>query len=62
MSGQRDTEERTDKYGGDDGAMEHERAEITPGEDPGTIATLVGKTLAERKQDKDMKTDAENLA
>lgn len=32
-------EERTGEYGGDDGALEHERAEITPGEDPGITAT-----------------------
>ncbi len=32
---QQDAEDRTDKYGGDDGALENERALIAPGEDPG---------------------------
>ncbi len=59
---QHDAEERTGKYGGDDGAMENERAEITPGEDPGTTATPTGKTQAERKQNKDLKTGEENPA
>lgn len=57
-----DAEERTGKYGGDDGAMENERAELTPGEDPGTTATPSGKTQADRKQDKDLKTGEENPA
>ncbi len=61
MTGQKqDTEERTGKYGGDDGAMENERAEITDGEDPGTTDTPTSKHQAERKQDKDLKTGEEN--
>ena len=31
--------DRTGEYGGDDGAMEHERAEIVPGEDTGLTGT-----------------------
>ena len=63
MSGSKqDTEDRTGKYGGDDGALENERAEITPGEDPGTTTTQGGKSQAERKQDKDLKTGEENPA
>lgn len=69
MSGQKqDTEDRTGKYGGDDGAMENERAVITPGEDTGITATpttqptKTGKSQAERKQDKDLKTGEENPA
>jgi hypothetical protein len=63
---QHDADDRTGKYGGDDGAMEHERAEIQPGEDTGMTATptgqptKTGKSQAERKQDKDLKTDEEN--
>ncbi len=34
--------DRTGPYGGDDGALEHERADIAPGEDPGTIGTPTG--------------------
>ncbi len=63
MTGRKQSnEDRTGKYGGDDGAMENERAEITPGEDPGTSATPTGKTQAERKQDNDLKTGEENPA
>jgi hypothetical protein len=63
MSGQKqDTEDRTGKYGGDDGALENERAEITDGEDPGTTAVPTGKSQAERKQEKDLKTGEENPA
>ncbi len=63
MSGKRQgDEERTGKYGGDDGALENERAEITPGEDPGTTSTPTGKSQAERKQDKDRQTGEENPA
>jgi len=66
MSGQQDTEDRTGKYGGDDGAMENERAAIAPGEDPGTPGTptgqssKTGKTQPERKEDKDLETGEEN--
>ena len=61
-------DDRTGKYGGDDGAMENERAEIQPGEDTGMTATptgqptKTGKNQAERKQDKDLKTGEENPA
>ncbi len=59
------TEERTGTYGGDDGALEHERALIAPGEDPGAIDLTdgepqTGTTQAEDKQDKDLKTGEEN--
>ncbi len=63
-----DTDDRTGKYGGDDGALENERAETQPGEDTGMTATptgqsaKVGKNQAERKQDKDLKTGEENPA
>lgn len=63
-----DTDDRTGKYGGDDGALEHERAETQPGEDTGMTATptaqpaKTGKSQAERKQDKDLKTGEENPA
>ncbi len=65
---QRDQDDRTGKYGGDDGALENERALIAPGEDPGAVALTEeeespqGKTPAERKQDKDLKTGEENPA
>lgn len=36
-------EERTGTYGGDDGALEHERTEVQPGEETGIEATPVGK-------------------
>jgi hypothetical protein len=66
MSGRRqDTEDRTGKYGGDDGALENEREEIQPGEDPGIAGTPSGqggKSQAECKQDKDLKTGEENPA
>ncbi len=70
MSGQQQpkTEDRTGKYGGDDGALENERALIAPGEDPGAVALTEeeelqqGKTQAERKQEKDLKTGEENPA
>jgi len=60
-----DAEDRTGKYGGDDGALENERALIAPGEDPGVVALTEeeeGKTQAERKQDKDLKTGEEHPA
>ena len=65
MSGQQKSEDRTGKYGGDDGALGNERADIQPGEDAGTTATPTGqgaqsgKSQAERKQDKDLKTGEE---
>ncbi len=49
------TEGRTGTYGGDDGAMENERADIRPGEDMGTTGTPTdqqaptGTTQAEDK-------------
>ncbi len=67
MSGQQkqDAEDRTGKYGGDDGALENERALIAPGEDTGMTGTpteqqpATGKTQAERKQDKDLESGEE---
>jgi hypothetical protein len=61
-------DDRTGTYGGDDGALENERALIAPGEDPGVVAlteeeeSRQGKTPAEHKQDKDLKTGEENPA
>ncbi len=58
-------DDRTGKYGGDDGALENERADIQPGEDTGTTGTPTGqaaktsKTQAERKQDKDLASGEE---
>jgi len=62
-----DTEDRTGKYGGDDGALENERAETQPGEDTGMSSSSAGKTAqsktqAQQKQDKDLKTGEENPA
>ncbi len=62
-----DSEDRTGKYGGDDGAIEHERTLTAPGEDTGTTSTPTeqprkGKTQAERKQDQDLDTGEENPA
>ncbi len=59
------TEERTGTYGGDDGALENERALIAPGEDPGIVESPppgepLDKTQAEHKQDKDLKTGEGN--
>ena len=68
MNGQKqDSEDRTGKYGGDDGAMENERAEIQPGEDTGMSSSPAGKTAqsktqAQQKQDKDLDTGEENPA
>jgi hypothetical protein len=59
---QRDTEERTGEYGGDDGARENERTETTPGEHPGSPGAPTGKSPAERKQDEDLKMGEENPA
>ncbi len=65
---QRDQDDRTGKYGGDDGALEHEQAVIVPGEDPGAVAPTAeeelqqGQTQAERKQEKGLKTGAEHPA
>ncbi len=65
---QRETDDRTGKYGGDDGAIENERAEIQPGEDTGMTAAPSeqqphpGKTQAERQQDQDLETGEENPA
>ncbi len=60
-----DAEDRTGTYGGDDGAMEHERTLTAPGEDTGTTGTPTapreqGTTQAERKEDKDLETGEEN--
>ncbi len=64
MSGQRDTEDRTGKYGGDDGAMENEQALIAPGEDPGAVDLTddeprADRTQAEQKQDQDLASGEE---
>lgn len=63
-----ETRDRTGKYGGDDGALEHEREEIEPGEDPGIEASPVPPqgaetpaAQAERQQQRDLATGAENL-
>ncbi len=61
------TEDRTGEYGGDDGAMENERAETQPGEDTGMSSssarkTAQSKTQAQKKQDKDLETGEENPA
>jgi len=65
---QQDSEDRTGKYGGDDGALENEQALIAPGEDPGAVAlteeeeSQQGKTQAERKEEKDLRTGEEHPA
>ncbi len=64
MPGQQETEDRTGKYGGDDGALENEQALIAPGEDPGAVELTddepqAGKIRAERKQDADLASGAE---
>ncbi len=61
------SDDRTGKYGGDDGAMENERAETQPGEDTGMSSSPAGKTAqrktqAQKKQDKDLATGEENPA
>jgi hypothetical protein len=68
MTGKKQSsDDRTGKYGGDDGAMENERAETQPGEDTGMSSSPAGKTAqsktqAQKKQDKDLKTGEENPA
>lgn len=57
-----EAQDRTGKYGGDDGALESERAAIRPGEDAGMIATPTGKTQSDRKQDENLETGEENPA
>ncbi len=65
---QQDAADRTGTYGGDDGALEDERAVIAPGEDPGAVAlteeeeSQQGTTQAERKQAKDLRTGEEHPA
>jgi hypothetical protein len=61
------TQDRTGKYGGDDGALEHEREAIQPGEDPGIEGTPTQAKQpdtpakqAERQQERDLETGAEN--
>lgn len=62
----RDTADRTGEYGGGDGALEHERATSGSSEGPGSTnipteqAPQAGKTQAERKQDRDLASGAEN--
>ncbi len=68
MTGQKQgNEDRTGKYGGDDGAMENERTETQPGEDTGMSSSPAGKTAqrktqAQKQQDKDLKMGEENPA
>lgn len=63
---QQDIADRTGTYGGDDGALENERADIAPGEDTGMTSAptdqqaKTGKTQAEHQQDEDLKTGEEN--
>lgn len=59
---QSEQDDRTGKYGGGDGALEHEQTGTTPGEDPNeTGATPApGKTHAETKQDRDLASGEEN--
>ncbi len=58
--------DRTGAYGGDDGALEHERADIAPGEDPGITgsptgrAATTGQGQGQRKQDEDLASGEEN--
>lgn len=65
---QQDAADRAGKYGGDDGALEHERSETAPGEETGTTGTpakrpaKTGKTRPERKLDQDLETGEENPA
>jgi len=58
---------RTGTYGGDDGALEHEREEIRPGEDAGITGTPTQTKRsdtpaeqAEGQQQHDLATGAEN--
>ncbi len=69
MSGhgqQREQADRTGEYGGDDGALEHERERIEPGEDqgltgtPGTGRDRRDRTQAEEQQDRELATGEEN--
>jgi hypothetical protein len=71
MQDQQDEQRHTGQYGGDDGALEHERERIEPGEDPGLKGTPAGARRrekvpdadqAQRKQDRDLETGAENPA
>ena len=63
---QQDQHDRTGEYGGDDGALEHEREVIVPGEDAGLTGTPTGQTTrggknqAEREQERDLATGEEN--
>jgi (1->4)-alpha-D-glucan 1-alpha-D-glucosylmutase len=51
MSGQtQKTEDRTGTYGGDDGALEHERADIVTGEDSGYEELVVDKKLLVQRE------------
>jgi hypothetical protein len=64
---QQSSNDRTGKYGGDDGALEHEREEVRPGEDPGIKGTPTQAKQsdtpaqrAEQQQQRDLETGAEN--
>jgi hypothetical protein len=59
-----DKDDQTGQYGGDDGALEHEREKIQPGEDsaiqstPTTTDTPADQ--AQRKQQRDLESGEEN--
>lgn len=44
MSDQQDTEDRTGRYGGNEGPLGHERADLAPGKDSGTTGTPIGRS------------------
>ena len=56
------TDDRTGKYGGDDGALENERVDGAPSEDTATqdTAPVTGKTQAEKKEERDLASGEEN--
>jgi len=73
MQGEREGQgagERSGEYGGDDGALEHERAELAPGQDPGILGLpteagrspdpATGTDQAQRKQQSDLASGEEN--
>ncbi len=59
ISGRRDTEDRTGRYGGNGGALEHERADSQSGEDPGTTGAPTGRQPASGKRHAERKHDAD---
>jgi len=62
----RETDERTGKYGGGDGALEHEHTLTAPGEEaeptdmPAEEASQAGASDAQKKQEHDLETGEEN--